>query len=140
MKKQKTGAPRVHAKRAKGFALQLNQTHWFTVHQVYDWLRAKGATTPEMDAVASLMPNPVELEASDFEETRTTGGLQKLHWSTLKGSRIFRVRAEHIEGAKQILRSASAFLIHGQASCTLDRRADMLDEIGDLDLIVDAAR
>jgi len=140
MKKLKNEKPGLHGKRVKGFALRLNLDHWFTLQTIYRWLKGIEKTTPEMDTVIQLMPNPVDLTDDDFAEARTTGSAGKLHWNILKGTRTFRVRAEHVEGAKQLLRSASAFLLHGQAACTLARRADMLEKIGELDLLVDAAR
>lgn len=138
MKKKKNEG--VHSKRAKGFALRLNLDHWFTVHQVYLWLKAQGETTSEMDEVIVLMPNPVKLTPEDFVAARNLGDVRKLRWPDLRGSRTFRVRAQHVEGTKQILRASGAFLIHGQAPTTLLRRADMLDEIETLDLLVDATR
>lgn len=136
MARKKSG---IHSKRVKGFALRLNVDHWFTVHQVYVWLCAHGENTPEMDSVIGLMPK-VEITPDDFEQARSTGWVESLRWPNLKGTRIFRVRAEHIEGTKQLLRASSAFLLHGQAANTLYRRAQDLDEIAVHDLLVDAAR
>lgn len=124
--------------RKAGFPIILHGGHYLLMQQVYEWLRATGKTTPEMDEAYTTIPK-LELTQEDIDEAIATGCCSKRKNQQYR-SKTIRFRAAGLEGAIQLLRLAAAFAIGGQLAHTLRRRADKLESVSALDQLADASR
>lgn len=122
----------------KGFPVQLNKSHWFSVALAYDYAVANGLTTPEMTEAAALIPDdvrPPNEAVTDVVKAQTD---YRFWW--VNGSKTVRFRASQVTGARELLRLAVYLSPHGQIGSTIQTRLTKLEKVGDLDLLADAGR
>jgi len=122
----------------KGFAVQMSKLHWLGLLHTYDALKHRGLTTDAMDEAVKLVPD-VRMD-SDKVMKKILGEERRWWGEDPEGSKTVRFRAEHIEGAKQLLRASIVYGLFGQAASTYCTRLDKLNNINNLDLLADAGR
>ena len=129
----------------KGFPLKLQKSNWLYMRQVYLWLQSKDMTTPEMDGIADLFPDPVPSDAA-LEGKRGYGARDRVvnvhvgFGRELRGYKTVRFRADQIGALRVTLETIAIFAQYGQMNYTLRCRLDEIARIPPMELLADASR